>query len=416
MVQFHIIREDFPILSQRMGEKPLIYLDSAATTQKPRQVIEEIVNYYSKYNSNVGRGMYDLSIKTNALFWKARVAVKRYINAMNENEVIFTSGTTESINMVAVSFVESCLRPGAEILVSEMEHHSNLCPWIMAAKKKDATVKYINVDDNGCIDLEQYRSLFNSKTQFVAITQISNTFGSMTPLKEMIAFAHTHNVPVLVDGAQGAGHCPVDVQNLDCDFYCFSGHKMYAPTGIGVLYGKEKYLKNMTPYRTGGGMVTEVFYNQHIDFKQPPDVFEAGTPNIEGVIGLFAAIKYIKKIEPAEIAMHEKTLSDQLYAGLMRIGNMRIMGNGKNRTSIVSFTVNGIHPYDVASHLNHYGISVRSGFHCAMPILEKMKFTVGTVRASFGVYNSSEEVDYFLNVMSSVQPGEWTKNKPTEKW
>ncbi len=385
------IRSDFPILSNLINNKPYIYLDNGATTQKPKQVVEALTDYYYTTNSNVHRGVHFLSQKATELFEQSREKVRSFINASSTKEVIFSRGTTESINLIANTFGEKFIDHQSEIIVSELEHHSNMVPWQMLEDKKGATLKYIPFDQNGVLDIETYKQLFSNNTKIVALSHVSNALGTVNPIKEMIEIAHEHNVPVLIDGAQAIPHTKVDVQELDCDFYCFSGHKMYAPTGIGVLYGKKEWLEKLPPYNGGGEMIESVSTKGYT-LNQLPYKFEAGTPNIADAIGLGAAIDYMNAIGIEEIFNHEKALMQYAHEKLNDIKGMRIYGNAKHKMGVISFLVNDIHPFDMGTLLDKMNIAVRTGHHCAQPVMNRFDI-LGTVRASFAIYNTKEEID-----------------------
>ncbi|HSN49933.1 MAG TPA: cysteine desulfurase [Bacteroidales bacterium] len=395
------IREDFPILHQTVNNRPLVYFDNAASTQKPLQVIRAITSYYEKDNCNIHRGVHFLSQRATETYETVRKEVQRFINAPNPYEVIFTKGATESINLVASSFGKKFIQKDDEILISVMEHHANFVPWQVICDERGAKLKLIPVDDHGELKMEEFRSLITEKTRLVAITQASNVLGTIPPLKEIIDYAHSHDIPVLVDGAQGISHLGVDVQALDCDFYCFSGHKMYAPMGIGILYGKEKYLDAMPPYQLGGEMIKEVFYD-HSTYNELPFKFEAGTPNVEGVYGLHAAIGYLETIGIAKIAVYEALLLEHATRKLSEIEGLTLIGTARKKTSLVSFLLDNIHPYDAGTILDKMGIAVRTGNHCAQPLMKWFNIP-GTIRASFAFYNTVEEIDQLAESIGVVK-------------
>lgn len=384
-------RADFPLLQQECRGKPLIYLDNAATSQKPHCVIDAISQYYYGDNANVHRGVYDLSERATRAFENTRVEIKDFIHAKYAHEIIFVRGATEGINLVAESYGYTQCQAGDEIMISSMEHHSNLVPWQSLAAKTGAHLKVIPISDTGEIDLEAYRKLFNSKSKIVAITHVSNVLGTINPIKEMVRIAHEHGVPVLVDGASAFPHLAVDVEDLDCDFYVFSSHKAYGPTGIGVLYGKTKYLEAMPPYQSGGDMVASVTFTK-TTYNKLPYKFEAGTPDIAGVIGFGAAIAYLKKIGMHHIAAHEKDLLAYATQALSKISGLSIIGSAQQKVGIISFVLAGIHPHDIGTVLDDQGIAIRAGHHCAMPLMERFGVPA-TVRVSFGLYNTKEEID-----------------------
>jgi cysteine desulfurase/selenocysteine lyase len=402
-VPFDIIhlRHDFPILDQTIHGKPLVYFDNAATTQKPRQVIDRIVNYMKKENCNIHRGLHLLSQQATEAYENARKTIQAYINAEHAHEVIFTKGTTESINLVASSLGKLVLQPGDEILVSAMEHHSNLVPWQLVAKDRGATVRVIPVNEQGELDLSDIRQLINEKTRIVAITHISNVLGTINPVHRIISLAHEKGIPVLVDGAQAAPHMKIDVRELNCEFYCFSSHKMYGPMGTGVLYGKQELLKAMPPYQGGGEMVDQVTL-ENTTYNELPFKFEAGTPNVSGVLGLETAVNYLQDLGIKDISDHENELLDYLTLELLKIDGIRIYGTSEHKTSVVSFLMEGIHPYDAGTIYDRLGIAVRTGHHCAQPIIDRYGIP-GTVRASLAFYNTMEEIDSFIKATKQVK-------------
>ena len=384
-------RKDFPILSKQVNGKPLIYFDSGATAQKPKQVINAIINYYSQQNANIHRGVHTLSQEITTAYENARITVQKHINAKYSHEIIFTNGTTESINLVASTFGKIFINAGDEIIVSEMEHHSNILPWQQLCEEKKAILKVIPINDKGELLLDEYKQLLSPKTRLIAITHVSNTLGTVNPLKEIISLAHTKNIPVLVDGAQAIPHMNVDVQDLDADFYCFSGHKVYAPTGVGILYGKEKWLRKLPNYQVGGGTIKTVSFTK-TEYADIPLRFEAGTPHIEGGIGLASAIDYINAIGLENISSYEHELTQYATEKLLAIDGLKIIGNSINKASVISFVLDGIHPYDIGVILDQLGIAVRTGHHCTQPLMDKYKIP-GTIRASLAFYNTKEEID-----------------------
>lgn len=390
-------RKDFKILDQMVYKRPLVYFDNAATTQKPQIVIDSILEYYKKINSNIHRGVHYLSQQATDQFEQARKTVQHYINAKHYHEIIFTKGTTESINLVAHSFGMSFLKPGDEVLISEMEHHSNIVPWKMVCDLKGALLKVIPINEVGELEFDQIERLITSKTKILAITHTSNVLGTINPIKEIIQIAHSKGVPVLVDGAQAVSHSKVDVQELDADFYAFSGHKMYAPMGIGVLYGKEEWLDKLPPYQGGGEMIGKVTFEE-ITYNELPFKFEAGTPNVEGVLGLEKAIQYIQSIGIEEIASYEQELLNYLMDKMKEIPNVHYYGLSKDKVAVLSFNVGEIHPYDLGVILDQMGIAVRTGHHCTQPIMDK--FTIpGTIRVSLALYNTKTEIDLFIDAL-----------------
>jgi len=389
------LRQDFPILSKKVNGKPLVYLDNGATTQKPKQVIDAISNYYQTQNANVHRGVHQLSQEITVAYENARVTVQKHLNATLPQEIIFTSGTTESINLVANSFGKKYIKSGDEIIISEMEHHSNIIPWQILCEEKGAVLKVIPINEKGELLIDEYKKLLCVKTKMVAVTHISNTLGTINPVKEIIALAHEKNIPVLIDGAQALPHIKVDVQSLDADFYCFGGHKIFAPSGVGILYGKEKWLNEMPPYKVGGGTIKTVTFEK-TEYADLPLKFEAGTPNIEGGIGLAAAIDYVNEIGLEKIGAYENELLAYTTTKLSAIEGLRIIGTAKEKASVISFIIEGIHPLDIGTILDKQGIAVRTGHHCTQPLMEHFGIP-GTIRASFVFYNTKAEIDALLN-------------------
>ncbi len=385
------IREDFPILSREVYGKPLVYLDNAATTQKPRQVVDAMVEEYYNVNANVHRGVHYLSQRATDLHEAAREKVRAFIHAGKTEEIIFTRGTTESLNLVASSFCDAFMKEGDEVIVSTMEHHSNIVPWQLQASKKGIVLKVIPMNEKGELLLDAYEQLFTERTKIVSITHVSNVLGTVNPIKEMIAVAHAHGVPVMVDGAQSAPHFAVDVQDLDCDFYAFSGHKMYGPTGVGVLYGKEEWLDKMPPYQGGGEMIEHVTFEK-TTFERLPFKFEAGTPDYVATHGLATAIDYITALGMDNISAHEKMLTQYAMQQMATIDGMRFFGEAEGKDAVVSFLVKDIHHLDMGTLLDRLGIAVRTGHHCAQPLMDRLGI-LGTVRASFALYNTKDEVD-----------------------
>ena len=384
-------RKDFPILDQQVNGYPLVYFDNAATSQKPKVVIDALNEYYQTINSNIHRGVHHLSQLATARFEEARRAVQQFIHAPHAHEVILTKGTTESINLVASSFCQHFLHTGDEVVVSEMEHHANIVPWQLACERHGATLRVLPFDDRGMLRMEELDSLLNEKTRIVAVNHVSNTLGTINPVAEIIRKAHAKGIPVLVDGAQAAGHLPIDVQALDCDFYCFSGHKMYAPMGVGVLYGKEQWLNEMPPYQGGGEMIKTVTFAR-TTYNELPYKFEAGTPSVGDVIGLQTAIEYINSIGLEVIAGREQALLEYATQQLLQIDGLQIVGTAPHKSSIISFNINKLHPFDIGTLIDQMGIAVRTGHHCSMPIMEHFGIP-GTLRASFAFYNTEEEID-----------------------
>jgi cysteine desulfurase/selenocysteine lyase len=393
----HKIRKDFPILSRTVNDKPLIYFDNGATTQKPKHVIDAIVECYTTQNANIHRGVHRMSQDVTDAYENARITVQKHIGAKHENEIIFTRGTTESINFIATAFGKKYVNAGDEIIVSEMEHHSNILPWQQLCEEKNAVLKVIPMTDSGELRMNEYKKLLSKKTRLIAIAHVSNTLGTVNPVKEMIAIAHSKNIPVLVDGAQSIPHIKVDVQDLDADFYCFSGHKVYAPAGVGILYGKEEWLKKLPNYQVGGGTIKTVSFNTS-EYAESPLRFEAGTPNIEGGIGLAAALDYINTLGIENIAVYEQELLEYATEKLSAIHNLRIIGTAKEKASVISFVVEDIHPLDIGILLDAQGIAVRTGHHCTQPIMAHYQIP-GTIRASFSFYNTKEEIDVFASAI-----------------
>ena len=391
MYDIQKIREDFPILDREVYGKPLIYLDNGATTQKPRQVVEAITDEYYSVNANVHRGVHFLSQQATELHEASRETVRRFINARSSNEIVFTRGTTESINLLASSFADSQMKEGDEVIVSVMEHHSNIVPWQLQAARKGIVLKVIPMNDRGELLLDEYEKLFSERTKLVSFAHVSNVLGTVNPAKEMIATAHAHGVPVLIDGAQSVPHMKVDVQDLDADFFAFSGHKIYGPTGVRVLYGKEEWLDKLPPYQGGGEMIQSVSFEK-TTFNELPFKFEAGTPDYIGTTALAKALDYVSAIGMENIAAHEHELTLYAMQRLKEINGMRIFGEAEHKSSVISFLVGNIHHFDMGTLLDRLGIAVRTGHHCAQPLMIRMGIE-GTVRASFGLYNTKEEID-----------------------
>ena len=391
MYDIDLIRKDFPILSREVYGKPLVYLDNAATTQKPLCVLDAMRDEYLNVNANVHRGVHYLSQQATNLHEEAREKVRAFINASKTEEVIFTRGTTEGINLVVSSFCDAFMQEGDEVIVSTMEHHSNIVPWQLQAAKKGIAIRVIPMNDRGELLLDEYEKLFNDKTRIVSVAHVSNVLGTVNPVKDMIRIAHEHGVPVLVDGAQSTPHFKVDVQELDCDFFTFSGHKMYGPTGVGVLYGKEDWLDKLPPYQGGGEMIESVSFEKTV-FEKLPFKFEAGTPDYVATHGLAKAIDYIESIGIDKIAEHEQMLTRYCMQQLKTIDGMAIFGEAEHKDAVVSFLVGQIHHLDMGTLLDRLGIAVRTGHHCAQPLMDRLGIQ-GTVRASFALYNTKEEVD-----------------------
>jgi cysteine desulfurase/selenocysteine lyase len=394
------IRSDFPLLSQKINGKKLVYLDNGATTQKPQCVLDAVDDVYRRYNANVHRGVHALSDLSSAAYEAARETVRSFINAGNREEIIFTSGTTGSINAVAFSFGERYIKPGDEIIISHLEHHANIVPWQMMCQRKKAILRVIPVNDKGEIIFEEYLKLISPKTKLVSVSQVSNALGNVLPVRKIIQTAHSADIPVLIDGAQGIQHGTVDVKKMDCDFYVFSGHKIYGPTGIGVLYGKEKYLDELPPYQGGGDMVDKVTFEK-TTYNELPYKFEAGTMNYPGAIGLGKALEYVDSIGREEIAKAENSLLKYATEKLSGINGVKIYGTSVNKVSIISFLIENIHQYDAGLILDKMGIAVRTGTHCAQPIMDRFGID-GTIRASMCFYNTSEEIDILTEGIGKV--------------
>lgn len=395
------IRAQFPILDRQINGRPLVYFDNGATSQKPQSVIDAITNFYSNENSNIHRGVHTLSQEATSAYEGVRKKVQKFINAKHNHEVILTSGTTGGINLVASSFGEKLVRKGDEILITAMEHHSNIVPWQILCERKGAKLVVVPISETGEIDIDDFKNLISPKTELISLVHISNSLGTANPVKEMIKIAHSQSIPVLVDGAQAVHHTPVDVQDLDADFYAFSAHKMYGPTGVGVLYGKEELLNSMEPYQGGGDMIKSVTFEKTI-YNNLPHKFEAGTPNIAGGIGLGAAIDFINSIGFDFIQSHEAELIRFATSQLSSIKGIRFIGTAKERAGLVSFVLNGIHPYDTGVILDKLGIALRTGHHCTQPVMNFFKVP-GTVRASFAVYNTKDEIVKLVEGIERVQ-------------
>ena len=392
---------NFPILDTTVYNHPLVYLDNAATTQKPRQVIDVLTNYYLTLNSNIHRGAHYLAARATERYEEVRRQVQQFINARSSSEIVFTRGTTESINLVASSFGQG-LREYDEVIVSGMEHHSNIVPWQLACERAGARLKVIPFSDEGVLDLQVYESLFTKRTRMVACCHVSNTLGTVNPVKEIVAMAHAHGVPVLIDGAQAVAHMPVDVQALGCDFYCFSGHKMYAPMGVGVMYGREEILGQLPPYQGGGEMIKDVTF-ERTTYNELPFRFEAGTPSVGDVLGLGAAIDFMKEQGIESIARHEEELLHYAMKQLKEVPGMRFFGTAPHKAGVVSFLLGNAHPYDVGTLLDKLGIAVRTGHHCTQPVMDRYGIP-GTVRASFACYTKRDDIDALVNALNRIAP------------
>ena len=394
------IRADFPILNRKVYDKPLVYFDNGATTQKPKVVIEALTDVYTSYNANIHRGVHLLSDMSSEAYETAREKVRSFINAGKKEEVVFTAGTTASINSIAFSFGERYMKPGDEIIISHLEHHANIVPWQMMCERKGAVLKVIPIDDAGDIIFEEYLKLLSLKTRLVSVTQVSNSLGTVLPVNEIIAAAHSRNIPVLIDGAQGVQHGIVDVREMDCDFYVFSGHKIYGPAGIGCLYGKEKWLSELPPYQGGGDMVDQVTFEK-TTYNELPFKFEAGTTNYPGAIGLAAALDYVTAIGRIDIETREQELLSYATERLTAIKGLRIFGRSANKIPTISFLLDGIHQYDTGMILDKMGIAVRTGTHCAQPVMDRYGIN-GTVRASLCFYNTKQEIDSLATGIDKV--------------
>lgn len=395
------IRADFPILQLKIDGKPLVYLDNAASSQMPQPVIDRLVRYQTTQHANIHRAVHTLSETATCEYEAARRKLQHFINAREEREVIFTSGTTDAINLVMHGYGRKFIKAGDEIILTTLEHHSNIVPWQMLAEETGAKIRVVPINDAGELLIDEYEKLFNARTRFVGVAHVSNALGSINPVKHMIAFAHAHGVPVLVDGAQAAPHMPVDVQDLDCDFYAFSGHKLCGPTGIGILYGRAALLEKMQPFKSGGDMILSVTFEK-TTYNTIPYKFEAGTPPIAAAIGLGAAIDYLSAIGMDTIAAHELELLNYATEQMNRMPGVRIIGTARNKASVISFAVDGVHPHDIGTLLNQEGIAVRTGHHCAQPVMQR--FCVpATSRASFAFYNSMAEVDALIVGIHTVQ-------------
>ncbi|WNB17148.1 aminotransferase class V-fold PLP-dependent enzyme [Marivirga arenosa] len=399
-IDINSIRKDFPIIDQKVNGKPLIYFDNAATTQKPKSVIEALSEYYSSYNANIHRGLHTLAEKATTAFEDTRKVFQKFINANEVEEVIFTKGTTDSINLVANAYGRKFLEKGDEIVITAMEHHSNIVPWQMIAEEKGAVLKIIPVNKKGEISLDDVKATVNKNTKIVAVVYASNSLGTVNPVKEIAKIAHDHDAVMLVDGAQASSHCIVDVQDLDCDFYATSGHKMYGPTGCGILYGKRAILEEMNPYQGGGEMINNVSFEK-TTYNDIPYKFEAGTPNIADVVALKKAAEYINNIGKDNIMAHEKALTAHAHERLSEIPGINFYGTADDKVSVVSFTIDNLHPYDAGLMLDAKGIAVRTGHHCTQPLMEHFGID-GTIRASFSVYNTIDEIDFFVDSLKDI--------------
>lgn len=390
------IRDEFPILDQKINGEDLIYLDNAASTQKPKSVINAIKDYYENDHSNVHRGVHTLSVRATEAYENARAKVAEFLNSPNKHQIIFTKGTTDSVNLIASS-VTNLIQEDDEILITSMEHHSNIVPWQELCKRTGAVLKVIPINENGELMIDEYKNMVSDKTKLISVVHLSNTLGTINPIEDIIEFAKSNDVITVIDGAQAAGHLPIDVQKLDCDFYLFSGHKIFGPTGIGVLYGKEEILNQMDPYQFGGEMILKVTFEE-TTYNDLPHKYEAGTPNIAGAVGIGASIDFINGLDRDLAHEHEMSLHDYALEQLEMIEGIRIIGNSKNKSSIISFVVDGIHPHDIGTIINQKGIAVRTGHHCTMPLMDFYGIP-GTVRASFSIYNNHSEVEKLIDAI-----------------
>ncbi len=396
------VRNDFPILKRMVNGKPLVYLDNAATTQKPQQVIDALTYYYTFENANIHRGLHFLSELATESYEKARLKIKEYLNVMSASEIIFVKGATEAINLIATSMCRAgWLQEDDEIIITNMEHHANIVPWQLINERKRVKLKVIPITDEGELIIDEFEKMISEKTKLVSVVHTSNALGTINPVKEIIEIAHKHNVPVLIDGSQAIPHQKVDVQKLDCDFYVFSGHKLFGPTGIGVLYGKTKYLESLPPYQGGGDMIRTVTF-EGSTFDDLPHKFEAGTPNIAGGIGLGSAIDYLEQFNINDLMEYEKRLLEYATAKILEIEGLKIIGTAKNKSSVISFVIDGIHPYDIGTLIDGDGIAIRTGHHCTQPLMRRFNVPA-TARASFAFYNTFEEIDIFINSLKKVK-------------
>lgn len=400
MYNIQQVRDEFPILARTVYDKPLVYLDNAATTQKPLCVLDAMRDEYLNVNANVHRGVHYLSQQATDLHEAARETVRQFINAPKTEEIIFTRGTTESINLVVSSYVDAFMHEGDEVIVSVMEHHSNIVPWQLQAARKGIALRVIPMTDTGALDMQAFEQLFNERTRFVSVAHVSNVLGTVNPVKDICRIAHSHGVPVLVDGAQSTPHFKVDVQDIDCDFFAFSGHKIYGPTGVGVLYGKEAWLDRLPPYQGGGEMIESVTFERTV-FEKLPFKFEAGTPDYVATHGLATALKYVSSLGMDNIAAHERELTTYCMEQMRTIPGMRLFGDTPQKDAVVSFLVGDIHHLDMGTLLDRLGIAVRTGHHCAQPLMERLGIQ-GTVRASFALYNTKDEIDALVNGIRRV--------------
>lgn len=396
------MKHDFNILNTEVYGHRLVYLDNAATTQKPQCVIDTLTHYYEHLNANIHRGAHYLAAESTDRFEQVRSKVQQFINARHHHEIVFTRGTTESINLVASSFGKAFLKEGDEVIISAMEHHSNIVPWQLACEQAGAKIKVIPFSDEGVLDIEAYKSLFSSRTRLVAVNHVSNTLGTINPVKLMAEIAHSHNVPILVDGAQSVAHLKIDVQEIGCDFYCFSGHKMYAPMGVGVMYGREEILEQLPPYHGGGEMIKEVTFAK-TTYNELPFKFEAGTPSVGDVLGLGAALDFMNEQGIDQLSQHEDQLLQYAMEQMKKVEGIRFIGTAPNKVGVISFLIGDSHPYDVGTLLDKLGIAVRTGHHCTQPIMDRLGIP-GTVRASFACYNTQDDIDSLVKALHRIAP------------
>jgi len=396
-----MIKDDFPILSQQINNKPLIYLDNASTTQKPSSVIEKIANYYKNTNSNIHRGVHYLSQKSTEEYENSRIKVHNFIGSKSSKEIVFVKGTTEAINLVANSYVKPLLSKGDNVIISQMEHHANIVPWQMITKEKQSEIRIIPMDKNGELILDRLDELIDKNTKFISVNHVSNTLGTINPIEKLIAKAHEHNIRIMIDGAQAVQHMRVNVREMNADFYCFSGHKMYGPTGIGILYGKQEILENMQPYQGGGDMIKSVTFEKTI-YNDIPNRFEAGTPNIVGAIGLGEAIDFIESITIEKIEQLEMELLHYATKRINSIEDVTIIGNSNKKASVISFVIDNIHPHDIGTIMDKLGIAIRAGHHCTQPIMDFYEIPA-TARASFAIYNTKEDIDKLVEAIEKTK-------------
>ena len=389
-----MVKEEFPILSKEVNNKQLVYLDNASTTQKPASVIEEIQRYYESTNSNIHRGVHHLSQKATDEYENSREKIQRFIGARSSKEIIFVRGATEAVNLVANSYVKPLLSEGDNIIISQMEHHANIVPWQLLAKEKNIDIRVLSINKAGELKLNEIKNLIDDRTRFISLNHVSNSLGTINPVKNLVRVAHENNIRIMIDGAQAVQHMEVNVVDLDVDFYCFSGHKMYGPTGIGILYGKKEILDEMEPYQGGGDMIKSVTFEKTI-YNDVPHIFEAGTPNIVGAIGLAKAVDFIEKETLAKIEKHEKELLDYATKKINEIENVRIIGTSNNKASVISFVMEGIHPHDIGTIMDDMGVAIRAGHHCTQPVMDFYEIPA-TARASFAVYNTLDDVDKLI--------------------